>query len=273
MADAREYQVKQCYAWENALRTEFKIEPLRSIAQLDQVLEQVWDNEKDHFKRKHKRSRPTFSSSGSSRNAKYSPERNIIVLPKWARSKIVMLHELAHYFEADWDNNAAHGSHWLGALLYLLGKYATDELPLTESALVDRARTAGLRVVSPFEPSQELGSEFVMPFPPTPQKGAGNLASFNQTEVEHIKYLQRITGWTGRKEVWEDVGLVWQINANNIRKVGYQDGVLKYHYKVPRYQEECSKSIDWLLCIEGKSPLPLKTEIKSPAGWKISLDI
>ena len=46
---------------------------------------------------------------------------NRIVLPKFARKRVIILHELAHYFTpppASW-----HGEDWAGMYFYLISKY------------------------------------------------------------------------------------------------------------------------------------------------------
>jgi hypothetical protein len=69
------------------------------------------------------------------------PQENVIKLPKWARTKWVVLHEVAHLIA--WDGRrAAHGREFMAEYLDLLAThYKRDKDLLWASALA-----AGLRV-------------------------------------------------------------------------------------------------------------------------------
>lgn len=75
------------------------------------------------------------------RNALAKITRNQIGLPKWARKRWVVLHEIAHFLAHD-SRWAAHGSQFMQEYIRLLGKHYRRDL----ETLRDSAIGFGLRV-------------------------------------------------------------------------------------------------------------------------------
>ena len=66
---------------------------------------------------------PKFKDGRRCRKASYRPNSKTIVLPRWARTNVVIAHELAHYIvdkEVGLANAPWHGGYFMAAFLRLL---------------------------------------------------------------------------------------------------------------------------------------------------------
>ena len=123
----RDQQRSKVYAWERKHlqgSTDVRLE-LREIQQLINRVAR-------HYKTK----APRVTDGRGRRVACWSPWQFAIKLPRWARTRVVALHEAAHWIEdVLYGDRAAHGREFVSIFMYLLVKYhGADRSELARTA-------------------------------------------------------------------------------------------------------------------------------------------
>jgi hypothetical protein len=109
----RDNQRTACYNWERSLRTQYpqpNIELVGAIALVDLISH-------DYGIRA-----PVVTDGRGRRSACYSPRMHAIKLPRWARTKFVVCHEMAHAIAG--QAGGWHGPRFARTLLILWTRYA-----------------------------------------------------------------------------------------------------------------------------------------------------
>lgn len=136
-AGPRDRQRQRMYDWERDLWKAVSPEP-EALDQLRGFLLWVWSLEARRYYRSAVPP-PAIGDGRSRRSAAAIYSRHEIALPRWARNRIVLLHEIAHFFD---QRNEPHGPEFVGILIGLMARHDNWDW----RSLVRSARSWGLRV-------------------------------------------------------------------------------------------------------------------------------
>jgi putative metallohydrolase (TIGR04338 family) len=129
---ARDSQRGKVYAAENAAFDKSKSEDL-SVAECQAFIDKCLNSKGLQSKYPKATRRYKVTDGRGRRTACYAPLINQLRVPRWARSRWVLLHELAHALVFSFsDSHAPHGWEFCECYLYLvrvfLGRWAEDAL-------------------------------------------------------------------------------------------------------------------------------------------------
>lgn len=124
MSKGRDNQRSRVYAWENQAVRNFtgKSSGIPEFETLDQCTEfatPIWRKERGRVGLA-RRSAPTIERPHWGQRRAWAHADHRITLPRWARSRWVILHELAHHL-TPWDE--AHGPRFVGVLIGLAARW------------------------------------------------------------------------------------------------------------------------------------------------------
>lgn len=126
MRRPRDTQKSRCYAWERAANKEllgrslYESEPgFEALEACEAFLNPIWRAERGRVGLA-KAPPPTLSRNLWGQRSASATGHHELKLPKWARSRWVMLHELAHRLT---PADAGHGGRFVGVLIGLLARH------------------------------------------------------------------------------------------------------------------------------------------------------
>jgi hypothetical protein len=130
LAARRDSQRSAVYAWEKSL-PEWPGEAL-SLAGCQELVRRVWG---DHLHT----DAPLVTDGRGRRRACYAPHNHQIRLPRWSRTSLVVLHEVAHailFVSESPDSRAHHGPEFARLYLNFLHHYGDVDLSRARSRAV-----------------------------------------------------------------------------------------------------------------------------------------
>ena len=134
----RDFQRSRVYSWERANVLPLSSDPL-TLAQCEALVDRVYRACERPDPANHEWSPPRVTDGRGRRHAAGS--REVIKLPRWARTRPIVLHECAHGMASD-----GHGPEFVAVYLDLLEHFASFERSYLERTLTEaRVRCAGLR--------------------------------------------------------------------------------------------------------------------------------
>ncbi len=133
MARSRDNQRSKVYAWERAAVVRLGeaaslYEPdFKTLEECEEFMRPIWRKERGRVGLARQKA-PELSRNLWGQRSAMAMDDHTIKLPKWARSRWVILHEMAHRLTPD---DEAHGPRFVGVLIGLVARwagYSADEL-------------------------------------------------------------------------------------------------------------------------------------------------
>lgn len=119
MTRRRDFQRSLVYAWESAHTPGYDRPTMTSLDEVETFANAIWKKERGRYGHA-KRIAPTIRRQlRGVRRGFAHVQKHELVLPRWARSEYVILHEIAHLLTP----GDRHGPRFVGALIGLLCRY------------------------------------------------------------------------------------------------------------------------------------------------------
>lgn len=141
----RDQQRSRMYAWECKHLRGRACDDALTLKQCQQLVNKI--------ARSYKLKPPTVTDGRGRSNACWTFYQHAIKLPRWARSRVVCLHEAAHWITGQLFSRrevAAHGREFVAVFMYLLHKHAGVTVEaMTKTANADGLDFAGVQSCKP----------------------------------------------------------------------------------------------------------------------------
>lgn len=135
----RDSQRSAVYAWERASFP--RMEPMRTVEEVEEYLRPIWRSERGRYGLAKRAIPNVHHGHWGQRSALAYVGGNTISLPRWARTPVVILHELAHLLVDGNRRGGAHGPRFVGVFIGLAARH----LGLDAEALMASADERGVR--------------------------------------------------------------------------------------------------------------------------------
>lgn len=134
----RDSQRLKMYKWERELRKQYGVEPTLSMEECAALVKKIC---KDFFG-----VAPRVTDGRGRRSACYKQQANVICLPKWSRSAVVVCHEVAHWVYRHNNRVESHGAEFMRTFIEILAIHARSEIKASKEALIASAIDSRLKV-------------------------------------------------------------------------------------------------------------------------------
>lgn len=151
----RDSQRSRVYAWEKRAVKElggcdFTSPDFLTLAECQLFVDTVWQKEQSRLKPT-KKSIPLIVRPARHQSRAIAHQNHTISLPKWARSKWIILHELAHHLNRGSSQQASHGPRFVGILLGLAARWLDYRVDQLLALAVEAGVKADSRIVGRYE--------------------------------------------------------------------------------------------------------------------------
>jgi putative metallohydrolase (TIGR04338 family) len=124
----RDTQRSRVYEWERAVIKErgvgFYDAEFETLEECEQFMNPIWRKERGRLGLARQRA-PELSRNLWGQRSAWAGDNHVIKLPKWARSRWVILHEMAHRLTS---SDPGHGARFVGCLMGLVARHLEHDV-------------------------------------------------------------------------------------------------------------------------------------------------
>jgi putative metallohydrolase (TIGR04338 family) len=182
----RDNQRSRCYAWERAVVAAFGARfyqpDFATLEECEAFMNPIWRKERGRVGLAHQRA-PELARNLWGQQRATASSNHVLKLPKWARSRWVILHEMAHRLT---PADEAHGPRFVGVLIGLVCRwigYDARRLMATADEMGLRYHTRSIGVVPVLGPSAYVQRALLAHPPMTAADLASHIAIVDETPL------------------------------------------------------------------------------------------
>lgn len=141
MSKPRDNQRSKVYKWEKELRAQYDVKPTLSVAECQELVNVMHSK---LYKNNSISPAPRVTDGRGSRRPYHCSVRNVIAMPKFARSRSLVCHEYAHYLTYT-PFTEVHGAFFVSTFINLMAEYANDEIKMSVEGMRAMAQDMGVK--------------------------------------------------------------------------------------------------------------------------------